>query len=131
MTTRKQVMRFSIVGITCTVLYMIAFWGLREAGVVSQLANISSMVATTIISTTWNRRYTFGVSGSENVFRHHFQAGIIFCIGLGITALTLLLVHKFVGEVDPGLETLVATGANLSATAIRFFGMRYWVFKKV
>lgn len=130
MTTRQQVMRFSVVGVTCTVLYMLAFWGLREAGVVSQLANISSMVGTTLLSTAWNRRYTFGVSGREGVLRHHLQAAIIFCIGLAVTAATLALAYNVVGEIDPGLETILATGANLSATAIRFFGMRHWVFRK-
>lgn len=129
MTLRQQVVRFSVVGFTCTVLYMLAFWGLREAGVLSQVANVTSMVTTTIISTSWNRRFTFGVSGRENFWKQHAQSFLVFLLGLGTTALTLAIVYHFVGEVDPGLETLMATGANLSATALRFFGMRGWVFR--
>jgi putative flippase GtrA len=122
-----QIARFTVIGVTSTIAYIVLFLLLR--GVMSaQAANVISLLVTAIANTAANRRVTFGISGRSNAARHQVKGLIAFGIGLALTSGSLFALHS--GAAHPGrlTEVSVLIAANLVATVIRFALFRHWVF---
>jgi putative flippase GtrA len=123
-----QLARFTVVGVACTVVYVLLFLLLR--GVVgAQVANAVSLLVTAVANTAVNRRVTFGIRGRALAGRHQVRGLIAFGIGLALTSGALAVLH----HADPGpgraAEVSVLVAANLLATIIRFGLYRSWVFR--
>jgi putative flippase GtrA len=122
-----QIARFTVIGVTSTIAYVVLFLLLR--GIMSaQAANVISLLVTAIANTAANRRLTFGISGRSNAARHQVKGLIAFGIGLALTSGSLAALHA--GSAHPGrlAEVSVLVAANLVATVIRFVLFRHWVF---
>jgi putative flippase GtrA len=118
-----QMMRFTAVGVTSTIAYVLLYLLLR--GVMSaQAANVVSLLVTAVANTAANRRLTFGISGRVNAARHQVKGLIAFGIGLALTSGSLAVLHS----ASRGLEVSVLIAANLVATVIRFVLFRTWIF---
>jgi putative flippase GtrA len=120
-----QAARFTVIGVACTIAYLVLFLLLR--GIVSaQAANLISLLVTAVANTAANRRLTFGISGRSNAARHQVKGLIAFGVGLALTSGSLAAL----APAHPGrlAEVAVLIAANLVATAVRFLLYRHWVF---
>ena len=118
---------FAAVGIASTVAYAVLFLLLRHA-MPPMAANATALLLTAIANTAANRRFTFGVRGRAEAFRHHVQALIVFAVGLALTSTSLALLDAFAADASRLVEVLVLTAANLFVTVMRFVAMRVWIF---
>jgi putative flippase GtrA len=126
-TLTKQLIRFAAVGVTSTLAYLLLF-ALLRGGLGSQFANFLSLLVTAIANTAINRRFTFGVRGSQGAGKHQFEGLIVFGLGLALTSGSLALLHTYVSE-HANAEYVVLVLANLAATVLRFLLLRNWVFR--
>ncbi|MCX6499183.1 MAG: bifunctional glycosyltransferase family 2/GtrA family protein [Arthrobacter sp.] len=124
-----QLVRFGSIGVASTLAYLLIFLLCR--GIMDpQLANFLALLTTAVANTAANRRFTFGIQGSSQAVRHHFEGLLVFGIGLALTSGALLLVHASGGTPDRWLELVMVTAANLAATAVKFLLFRLVVFRR-
>jgi putative flippase GtrA len=124
-----QLVRFGSIGVASTVAYLVIFLFCR--GIMDpQLANFLALLITAVANTAANRRFTFGIQGSSQAARHHFEGLLVFGIGLALTSGALAVVHGVSGGTpDRWLELVTVTAANLTATAVKFLLFRLVVFR--
>lgn len=122
-----QVLSFGVIGIACTAAYLALFIVL-QGHLGSQGANLVALLVTAVANTTANRRFTFGVRGSDGAARHQLQGLVVFAITLGISSGALDVLNGFVTTPSRLLEVAMLVVANLAATLIRFALLRIWVF---
>jgi putative flippase GtrA len=120
-----QAARFTVIGMACTIAYLVLFLLLR--GIVSaQAANLISLLVTAVANTAANRRLTFGISGRSNAARHQVKGLIAFGVGLALTSGSLAALAP--AHAGRPTEVAVLIAANLVATVVRFLLYRHWVF---
>ncbi|GAB7048812.1 bifunctional glycosyltransferase family 2/GtrA family protein [Catenuloplanes indicus] len=124
-----QLLRFAAVGVASTLAYLVIY-ALLRLGLGAQAANLLALLITAVGNTAANRRFTFGVQGTEGAARHHLQGLMIFGLGLGLTSGSLAALHAVTETPHRVIELLILVGANLMATLLRFLLMRAWVFTK-
>jgi putative flippase GtrA len=124
---RRQLPSFVVIGVACTLAYLVLYSVLRVM-CPAYLANTIALGATAIANTAANRRYTFGVRGSANALRHQVEGGVAFLIGLVLSNGALAALHAASGAPSHGVELCVLIVANAMATLVRFLLMRAWVF---
>jgi putative flippase GtrA len=123
----RQTVRFASVGVASTAAYLLLFMMLHGM-LGAQAANLVALLVTAIGNTAANRRFTFGLAGSERVARHHLEGLIVFGIALAITSGSLAVLHTLAPEPGRYIDAIVLVAANLLATAARFVLLRGWVF---
>jgi putative flippase GtrA len=96
----------------------------------AQGANFAALLLTAIGNTAVNRRFTFGVRGAVDRFRHQLQGLLVFALGLGLTAGSLALLHATTPDPQRWVEVAALVGANVTATLVRFLLFRSWVFPR-
>lgn len=121
-----QLVRFGLVGIASTVLYLILFLIFRS-GMNAQVANTIALLLSAIANTAVNRTFTFNSAGGGAV-RHHLQGIIIFFLGWALTTVALYIVQN---TYHPVLmqELMAVIGANVVVTVLKFLLFRWWVFR--
>lgn len=125
-----RVISFGVVGVISTLLYLAGFAWLRTQ-MSALAANAICLVVTTVINTSLNRRFTFGVTGNRNAVRHHIQAGMAFGAALLITTAALAIFDLVAPGATRLQELVVVVGANAVATVIRYVLLNGWVFREV
>ena len=121
-----QIIRFGIIGVASTLSYVVLFL-LMSPLVGAQVANFAALLATAIANTAANRRFTFGVRGSDNALKHQGQGIFVFLLALAFTSGSLAIYQHF--DLDnQAIELAVLVLANLVATLFRFVALRNWVF---
>ncbi len=125
----SQLVRFAAVGVASTMAYLLLFLALRGP-LGAQGANFCALLITAVVNTAANRRVTFGVRGVTDRFRHQLQGLVVVAIGLGLTSLSLTVLHTSAPEVPAWLEISVLVTANVAATLVRFLLFRSWVFPR-
>ncbi|MCW2603180.1 MAG: gtuS2-8 [Pseudonocardiales bacterium] len=123
----RQVVRFGAVGVVSTLAYLLLFLVLRSP-FGAQGANFLALALTAVGNTAANRRFTFGVRGSEGAARHQLEGLIVFAIGLVLTSGSLAIVHAVSTAPSRLVEVTALVAANLGATLVRFLLLRHWVF---
>ncbi|MFJ4093686.1 GtrA family protein [Kitasatospora sp. NPDC089913] len=122
---RRQVPSFLVIGGLSTLFYFALYVGLRQVAS-PQVSNLVALAVSAVANTAANRRFTFGVTGSEGALRHQAQGAVAFLIGLGLSVGALELV-------EPAASRPVEVGglvlANVLATVVRFLLLKVWVFK--
>jgi putative flippase GtrA len=126
---RYQLPSFAVIGVLSTIIYLGLFWALRGA-VPAYAANTVALAVTTVLNTSANRRYTFGMGGSGDLLMHQIKGGVAFLIGLVLTNAALLGLHAAVRTPRHWIELGVLIAANLVSTVVRFVLMRAWVFRR-
>jgi len=124
----QQLARFLAVGAASTVAYVLLYLCLRTA-LPAQPANAVSLLATAVLNTAVNRRFTFGIRGRPDLARHQAQGLLAFGAGLALTSAALAALHAAAPQPARTAEVAVLVGANLAATALRFLVYRHWVFR--
>ena len=118
-----------MVGVASTLAYLALFVLLRGP-MGAQGANFAALLFTAIANTAVNRRFTFGVRGAADRFRHQLQGLLVFGLGLALTAGSLALLHATAPDARRWVEVAVLVGANVTATLVRFLLFRSWVFPR-
>jgi putative flippase GtrA len=127
-TAKRQIPSFLIIGVLSTLFYL-GLYVVARFAVDAQLANLIALAVSAVANTAANRRFTFGITGSEGALRHQLQGAVAFLIGLALSAGVL----KLLGVAAPHASKVVEVGglivANGLATVVRFLLMKVWVFK--
>lgn len=121
-----QVAMFALVGVASTAAYAVLFLLMRQL-TGPFVANLLALLITAVANTAANRRFTFGVRGPRDAWRHQAQGLAVFGIGLAVTSAALWVVD---GTAHAGIEVVVLTLANLAVTVMRFVALRIWVFAR-
>jgi putative flippase GtrA/glycosyltransferase involved in cell wall biosynthesis len=125
----RQLARFLAVGVASTIAYVLLYLGLRTA-LSAQLASAISLLATAVLNTAVNRRFTFGIRGRPDRARHQAQGLLAFGAGLALTSAALAALHAVAAHPARAVEVTVLILASLLATVIRFVLYRHWVFRQ-
>jgi putative flippase GtrA len=124
----RQLMRFAVVGLASTLVYLGLYLALRTA-LPAQAANATALLATAVANTTANRHWTFDVRGAARAARHQLQGLVVFALALAGTTGALAGLHAAVPQPPRTVEVAVLVLANLAATVLRFLLLRGWVFR--
>jgi putative flippase GtrA len=124
-----QLVRFAVVGVGSTLAYL-ALYLLLRGPLGAQGANFAALILTAVANTAVNRRFTFGVRGAVDRFRHQLQGLVVFAVGLALTATSLALLHATTPDPRRWVEVTVLVAANVAATLVRFLLFRSWVFTR-
>ncbi|WP_082056981.1 bifunctional glycosyltransferase family 2/GtrA family protein [Psychromicrobium lacuslunae] len=122
-----QLVRFGIVGVASTGLYLVLFLLFRLA-MDAQLSNAFALLLSAVVNTAVNRSFTFGHRGSGAV-RHQFHGLLVFGIGWALSAGSLWAVHQL-SQPSLLIEIFAVVLANLLATLVKFLLFRLWVFRE-
>jgi putative flippase GtrA len=123
----RQLRRFAIVGVACTLGQAGLYILLRNA-MPALAANALSLLVMCVLNTAANRRYTFGAAGTGRVLRQQLEAGVAFLIGLALSSAGLLVVQAIAPHASSRTELITVVCCNALTTAVRFLLMRAWVF---
>jgi putative flippase GtrA len=115
--------------VASSLAYVLLYLGLRTA-LSAQPANAVSLLATAVLNTAVNRRFTFGIRGRPDLAWHQAQGLLAFGAGLVLTSGALEALHAAVPRPGRAAEVTVLISANLAATVIRFVIYRHWVFRE-
>ncbi|WP_231635136.1 glycosyltransferase [Luteipulveratus halotolerans] len=124
-----QVMRFAAVGVASTVVHLGLFAAFVAGGTGRQVANLVALLMATVLNTTANRAWTFGVRGRSRLLVQHGQALAVFALTWGTTAAALAVLGATSDGASAAAATVVVAGANVVATVARFVAMRRWIFR--
>jgi putative flippase GtrA len=124
---RAQLGRFAVIGIACTLAYAALYWVLRGM-LPATLSNSLALLATAIANTALNRRFTFGVTGSDGLLRDHAGGLIAFGLALLLTNASILLLSAAAPGASPIAEIALLTSVNATATLVRFLVLRGLLF---
>ncbi|WP_031063082.1 GtrA family protein [Streptomyces sp. NRRL WC-3742] len=127
-TAKRQLPAFAIIGVLSTLfylgLYVVARWVVDP-----QIANLIALAVSAVANTAANRRFTFGITGSEGALKHQLQGAVAFLIGLGLSSGVLALLDYAAPHASKVVEVGGLIVANGLATVVRFLLMKVWVFK--
>ncbi|MFF1906630.1 GtrA family protein [Kitasatospora sp. NPDC058218] len=127
-TAKRQVPSFLVIGVLSTLFYLLLYVVARRF-VDPQVANLVALAVSAVANTAANRRFTFGITGSEGALRHQLQGAVAFVIGLGLSAGALALLDLAAPNASKTVEVAGLVAANGLATVVRFLLMKVWVFK--
>ncbi|MFF4656914.1 GtrA family protein [Streptomyces sp. NPDC001381] len=123
----RQLPVFAVIGALSTVAHLGLFTALRPL-LDAQLANLVALLVTAVANTAANRRFTFGVRGTEGAARHQLQGLVAFAAGLALSSGALALAHRTLSD-SAHVEIGALIVANGAATVLRFTLLRMWVFR--
>ncbi|MEV7596446.1 GtrA family protein [Kitasatospora sp. NPDC089797] len=126
--TRRQLPSFLVIGVLSTVFYL-GLFVLARLFTNPQAANLIALAVSAVANTAANRRFTFGVVGSEGMVRHQLQGAVAFLIGLGLSSGVLALLDRVVPHASRPVEVGGLVVANGLATVARFVLLKVWVFR--
>ncbi|MBV6696420.1 GtrA family protein [Kitasatospora aureofaciens] len=125
---RRQLPSFLVIGVLSTLFYL-GLFVVARGFTDSQAANLIALAVSAVANTAANRRFTFGITGSEGAVRHQLQGAVAFLIGLGLSAGVLALLDIAVPDASRVVEVGGLIVANGLATVVRFLLMKVWVFR--
>ncbi len=125
---RRQLPSFLVIGVLSTLFYL-GLFVLARRFTDPQAANLLALAVSAVANTAANRRFTFGITGSEGAVRHQLQGAVAFLIGLGLSAGVLALLDLVVPDASRAVEVAGLVVANGLATVARFVLMKVWVFR--
>ena len=128
-----QLVRFACVGAGSTVLHLGLFALLQNAmqqdGRGTQVANFLALVLATVANTAVNRRWTFGVTTSQDLGRHHLQALLVFGLTWAMSALALGALPAVLADPSTLASTVALAVSMAVSTVVRYVLMRTWIFR--
>ena len=123
----SQLLRFGAIGVASTILYALAYLGLRGA-TGAWAANGLALMLSAVANTAANRRLTFGRTGRRDLVRHHVGGLGVFAVCLALTSLALALLGALAPGASRTVELAALCVANGLGTMLRFVALRLWVF---
>ncbi|MDA0166672.1 bifunctional glycosyltransferase family 2/GtrA family protein [Solirubrobacter ginsenosidimutans] len=121
--------KFMGIGVLSTLAYAVLY--LVLAPLLGSLgANAAALAITAVGNTAANRRFTFGVTGRDDLARHHVRGALVFILTLALTNGALAVLSGLDPDPSRTLELAVLVAASLTATITRYVAMRTWVFSR-
>ncbi|MGW3077476.1 MULTISPECIES: GtrA family protein [unclassified Kitasatospora] len=127
-TAKRQLPSFLVIGVLSTLFYLGLYVVARQV-VDRQAANLIALAVSAVANTAANRRFTFGITGSEGAVRHQLQGAVAFLIGLGLSSGALALLALLAPHASRVVEVAGLVVANGLATVARFVLLKVWVFR--
>ncbi|MFE7526010.1 GtrA family protein [Kitasatospora sp. NPDC057542] len=127
-TAKRQLPSFLVIGVLSTLFYLGLYVVARQV-VDQQAANLIALAVSAVANTAANRRFTFGITGSEGAVRHQLQGAVAFLIGLGLSSGALALLALLAPNASRVVEVAGLVVANGLATVARFVLLKVWVFR--
>jgi putative flippase GtrA len=124
----RQLLRFTAVGIVCTLTPLALYAVVRPIG--AQPADAAALIITSLMNTALNRRLTFKITGRRRMKRDHLNGLIVILVALLITGSSLAVLHWLRPDASVADELWTTTLAGFGATAVRFTLLRHWIFRR-
>jgi putative flippase GtrA len=121
--------KFMGIGIISTVAYALLYVVLAPL-LASLGANAAALAITAVGNTAANRRFTFGVTGRDDLARHHVRGALVFILTLALSNGALAVLSGLDPNPSRTLELGVLVAASLTATITRYVALRTWVFSR-
>jgi putative flippase GtrA len=125
----RQLIRFTGVGIVCTVTSL-ALYAFLRPWIGAQPANAAALVLTSLMNTALNRRLTFKITESKRMKRDHLNGLIVILVALLLTGGSLGVLHWLNPDASVADELWTTTISGFAATAVRFSLLRHWIFRR-
>jgi putative flippase GtrA len=125
----RQLVRFTGVGIVCTVASL-ALYAFLRPWIGSQPANAAALIITSLMNTALNRRLTFKITERRRMKRDHLNGLIVILVALLITGGSLAVLHWVRPDASVADELWTTTLSGFIATAVRFTLLRHWIFRR-
>jgi putative flippase GtrA len=120
-----QFARFVSVGVASTLVYLVLFLALRGAG--TQPANLTAMVASSVLANELHRRVTFHAGGRVRWLTAQWEGGGLAALGLLATSAALAALDGLVGR-SWWAQLLLVCAVTGTIGLARFLALRLWVF---
>jgi putative flippase GtrA len=124
-----RVARFVGIGVVSTLAYALLFL-LLAGSLGSAAASAVALALTAVGNTAANRRFTFGIRGSDGLARQQAAGLVVFLLALALTNGALSVLHDLDGHAPRLLEAAVLVLATLLATVARYVALSFWVFRE-
>jgi putative flippase GtrA len=125
----RQLIRFTGVGIACTITSL-ALYAFLRPWIGAQPANAAALVLTSLMNTALNRRLTFKITESKRMKRDHLNGLIVILVALVLTGGSLGVLHWLNPDANVADELWTTTLSGFAATAVRFTLLRHWIFRR-
>lgn len=125
----RQLLRFTGVGVVCTVTSL-ALFALLRPWIGPQPANAAALILTSLMNTALNRRLTFKITDTHRMRRDHLNGLIVILVALLITGGSLGILHWVKPDATVAEELWTTTLSGFLATAVRFTMLRHWIFRR-
>jgi putative flippase GtrA len=125
----RQLVRFTGVGIVCTVTSL-ALYAFLRPWIGAQPANAAALVLTSLLNTALNRRLTFKITERKRMKRDHLNGLIVILVALLLTGGSLGVLHWLNPDATVTDELWTTTLSGFIATAVRFTLLRHWIFRR-
>jgi putative flippase GtrA len=125
----RQLVRFTGVGVICTAA-SVALYAVLRLPWGPHAANAVALIATSLLNTELNRRFTFRIRERRGLLLDHLHGLVAMMIALVLTSGSLSAVLFVKPDVGITGELWTTTIAGWAATAARFVLLRYWVFRR-
>lgn len=125
----RQLIRFTGVGIVCTVTSL-ALYAVLRPWIGPQPANAAALIITSVMNTALNRRLTFKIVDNHSRTRDHLHGLIVMAMALVITGGSLGVLHWLRPEASVAEDLWTTTVSGWFATAVRFWLLRHWIFRR-
>ncbi|WP_445154023.1 GtrA family protein [Arthrobacter sp. Hor0625] len=125
----RQLLRFTGVGVICTVTSL-ALYAFLRPWIGAQPANAVALVLTSLMNTALNRRLTFKITERHRMKRDHLNGIIVILVALLITGGSLGVLHWINPDATVADELWTTTLSGFLATAVRFTLLRHWIFRR-
>jgi putative flippase GtrA len=125
----RQLLRFTGVGVVCTVTSL-ALYAFLRPWIGSQPANAAALIITSVMNTALNRRLTFKITERHRMKRDHLNGLIVIAVALLITGGSLGVLHWVNPDATVADELWTTTLSGFLATAVRFTMLRHWIFRR-
>ena len=125
----RQLIRFTGVGIVCTITSL-ALYAFLRPWIGAQPANAAALVLTSLMNTALNRRLTFKITERKRMKRDHLNGLIVILVALLLTGGSLGVLHWLKPDATVADELWTTTLSGFVATAVRFTLLRHWIFRR-
>ncbi|MEA5456187.1 GtrA family protein [Sinomonas sp. JGH33] len=125
----RQLTRFTGVGIVCTVTSL-GLYALCRPWLGPQLANAVALIATSVMNTALNRRFTFRITDRRGLAQDHLNGLVAMGVALLLTSGSLWALLGLNPAAGVAVELWTTTIAGWVATAVRFTLLRHWIFRR-
>ena len=125
----RQLIRFTGVGIVCTITSL-ALYAFLRPWIGAQPANAAALVLTSLMNTALNRRLTFKITERKRMKRDHLNGLIVILVALLLTGGSLGVLHWLNPDATVADELWTTTLSGFVATAVRFTLLRHWIFRR-
>ncbi|MFG1796359.1 GtrA family protein [Nocardia sp. NPDC049149] len=124
--TFAQLIRFTLVGGTSNIAYVLLFMAMSSAGPL--VANIAGSIVSTVIANELHRQLTFQAAGRVSWFTAQWEGGGLALIGLLISTVALAALDFWAPGLSATAQALAVLAIMAAIGGMRFFALRGFVF---